>query len=141
MSYERIIVAVDDTEAGKRAFAAALPIAKSAHSQLFLVSVIEDLAQMAGETIGQVEDRHAQAITHFEWTQRPMLEHAQREGVEATSHILLGRMVERFLELARERSADLIVLGGFGRPRLMGLGASRGYDLADRVSCAVLIAK
>lgn len=142
--YDRILVAVDDTEAGKRAFSAALPVAKGAKGKLFLVSVIEDLAQMAGETISQVDDAHDHAHKHFDWVHASMLERAQHEGVEASGHVLVGRMMERVLEFAQEHSIDLIdliVLGGFGRSRLLGLSASRGHELGERASCAVLVAK
>jgi len=137
----RIVVAVDDSDAGKRAFWAALSLAKKLGSQLLVVSVIEDLVRTAGETVGEVDESYEHSRDHFEWLQRPMLERAGQEQVAATGHVLVGNVVERLVEFVREQAADLVVIGSLGRTHLLGLGGVKGYHIAEHAPCAVLIAK
>jgi len=72
-----------------------------------------------------VELSHAPAAVYAEWDQklreaverklRPLLEYARKEGVDAEGLILRGFADEAIIEAAKERSADLIVMGTHGR--------------------------
>jgi len=139
--YQQILVAFDDTPEGMRAFTTALELAKGHATRIHLLSVIEGLAQTAGETIGEVEDAFAHAQKHLEWIQQPALERARREGIEAVSYIVPRRLSEAVIDLADSHKIDLIVLGSLGRSRMLGLFVEQGYEIAKHAKCSVLIAR
>jgi nucleotide-binding universal stress UspA family protein len=74
---------------------------------------------------GLVRLSHAPAKVYEEWDQklreaverklRPLVEHAQKEGVEARALLLTGFADEAIIEAAEQQRADLIVMGTHGR--------------------------
>jgi nucleotide-binding universal stress UspA family protein len=67
---------------------------------------------------------------------------AQKEGVETQAFVMSGKPADTIIEIARDKAADLLVVGSHGRTGLdrllMGSVAERVIVLA---SCAVLVVK
>jgi nucleotide-binding universal stress UspA family protein len=80
----------------------------------------------------QVAEKNAKAVK----------EAAQKEGVDVQAFVMSGKPADAIIEIARDKVADLIVLGSHGRTGierlLMGGVTERVIVLA---SCPVLVVK
>jgi nucleotide-binding universal stress UspA family protein len=61
-----------------------------------------------------------------------------RTGVQAEVQILVGEVSRRVASAARERNADLVVIGKGGAPELPGRLGSHAYAIVRRAPCPVL---
>ncbi|MGZ4398787.1 MAG: universal stress protein [Gaiellaceae bacterium] len=117
-----ILVATDGSDASRDAIRAGAGLAQSTGASLLFVHVVE------GETA-------AQALA-------PALECASRLGVCAEAELATGRPADAILDLARERGADMIVVGSHGRgfvDRI--LCGSVSAELVKRADRPVLVAR
>jgi creatinine deaminase len=134
--YGRIVVAVDDSEAGKRAFAAALALAKKLGSHLLVVSVVQDLVRTAGENMGEVGERYQHARPHFEWLPRPMLERAQQDEV-----VVSPKTMDKHLRAAIEEAQLGLAEHGIPIGSVIvhdGKVIGRGHNRRDQKKSAIL---
>ncbi len=98
------------------AFARALVTARREHGELILVHVLEGLMPPGGERMPPESSRSARR-----WRQQcarasPRLRaRAERAGVPASNVLAEGWVPEQIAKLAKERQADLIVIGTHGR--------------------------
>lgn len=140
--FERILVAFDGTDAGGQAFMAGLAIAKRFGGEIYLYSVIENLVRQSFVLKGAVDDIIDHATKHFELTQKPLLQRAEREGVKVTSHIVPGRAVEKILQFAEEEHVSAIVIGGLGQSHLLQWDSrGTGMQIASRAPCTVVVVR
>jgi universal stress protein A len=113
-AYRRILLAVDLTEESHRVAARALAIAKGTDAELHIIHVIEPLSLAYGGDIpmdlSSVQEQiHAQAKSH-------LAEFATSIGV-APDHryLIFGRPEAEIHRVAKEKGADLVVVGSHGR--------------------------
>ncbi|HUY96484.1 MAG TPA: universal stress protein [Verrucomicrobiae bacterium] len=147
--FSRIVVAVDGSAAAQRAVAAAAALASPDGSEVEVVHVHPwalgaapspaGLGPMPPPDVTPVEDGGDQS-------ERAIVDHAVedllREGIRATGRIIgtIEPVAQAVIELARDRDAEVIVLGTRGRSQLSGLLlGSTAYQTIHLASCPVLV--
>ena len=153
-SYTQIVVAVDESELSRKAFAQALAIAQAFQAQLNLIHVISSLQEeyqdlssltLSGGYYPAVTDESLQE----RWQNleeeglellRSLTKIAIDQGVSTEFTQIVGQAEQKICEFAQRLNADLIVLGSHGRTGLseLFLGSVSNY-VSHHVPCAVLI--
>jgi nucleotide-binding universal stress UspA family protein len=132
-----ILVGYDETQESRRALERAATLAKALQSKLVVTSVAPVTITTTGRSIGadpvETSAEHRQELSEA----RAYLE---GEGLTADFVEAVGHEAEAILASARERSADMIVVGSRELSRLQRL---LGQSVSDAVShgarCDVLI--
>jgi nucleotide-binding universal stress UspA family protein len=134
---KRIVLGYDESEAAKRALERAGQLAKAFHSELIVTSVAPVLANI-GRSVGPGDpadppSAHAEELKHAQ-------AYLEGEGVQAEYVAALGHPAQTIAELAKQRDADLIVVGT-REPNLLArlFGQSVSDQVAHHVHCDVLI--
>ncbi len=138
--FQKILLGFDGSEGARRALERAADLARASGARLYLVGVGR-LPEYA-ETAGEIEEAREQAEAFY----GRRLEEAQRAlqklGVEAVTHVTIGKPSEQILRIAAEFGVDLIVLGVHPhhplRRRLLGGTADKIVDSAE---CSVLVVR
>jgi nucleotide-binding universal stress UspA family protein len=145
VEFKSIVVATDGSPHSAAAASEAIGIAKRNSAKLTVIAVVPadiamptdiDFAAIAREKLADQEmhtaEKNAQAVK----------EAAQKEGVDAHAFVMSGKPADAIMEIAKDKAADLVVVGSHGRTGLdrllMGSVAERVIVLS---SCAVLVAK
>jgi nucleotide-binding universal stress UspA family protein len=140
MPFEKILAAIDGSEASDHAFAKALELASLTGATLTALAVEGPLPAYAA-TIGEVEEVKREKDAFFQRLLVHTREQAESAGVELEAHLQPGHAAELIVRIARETQADLIVLGHKGhflRDHLLGSTADR---VAEHADCPVMIVK
>ena len=134
---KRIVLGYDESEAAKVALERAAELAKAFSSELIVTSVAPVLANI-GRSAGPGDpadppQAHVDELNHAK-------AYLEREGIQADYVPALGHPAQTIAELAKERDADLIVLGTH-EPSFLGrlFGQSVSDSVAHQVHCDVLI--
>lgn len=139
MEFRRILVPIDFSEPSEKAVEAACDLARLAGGRVELLHVcpVDPRVYPFGWILSEGAERDIKAAAEKaleEWRQR-----AEGRGVEVGATVLLGIASETISSIAREREADLIVMGTRGRTGLehvvLGSVAERTLRLAP---CPVL---
>jgi nucleotide-binding universal stress UspA family protein len=131
---DRVVIAWDGSPAAVRAVACAQDFINRAVTVTILVVEDEVMGTLAGAVTGRPHPRPDRLVEHLAW-----------HGVAAEVRLVSreGRTVgETLAETARELSAGLLVMGGYGHSRLreIVLGGATRHMLANPIGCAVLLA-
>ena len=140
MPFERIVVAIDGSEPSDRAFEKAVELAALTGSQLVALAVEGPLPAYAA-TVGEVDEVKREKDAFFGRLVAGARARAEGAGVAVEVELRAGRAAELITRFARERNADLIVLGHRGhflRDHLLGSTADRVDEQAD---CPVMIVR
>jgi len=145
VEFKSIVVATDGSPHSATAASEAIGIAKLNSAKLTVLSVVPaelamptdiDFATITREKLADQEMHRA------EKNAKAVKEAARKEGVEAQAFVMSGKPADAIMEIAKDKSADLIVVGSHGRTGLdrllMGSVAERVIVLSG---CAVLVAK
>jgi nucleotide-binding universal stress UspA family protein len=138
--FEKILAAIDGSEASDHAFAKALELASLTGATLTALAVEGPLPAYAA-TIGEVEEVKREKDAFFQRLLAHTQEQAEAAGVELEVELRPGHAAELIVRIARETQADLIVLGHKGhflRDHLLGSTADR---VAEHADCPVMIVK
>jgi nucleotide-binding universal stress UspA family protein len=134
---KKIVLGYDDTDASQRALERAAQLAKAFDAELFVTSVSR-VMYGAGRSAGPIDPtdppaKHAEELAHAR-------EYLEGQGVSAEYQPAVGDPADAIVELARERRADLIVVGT-REPSIVGrlLGQSVSESVSHRAHCDVLI--
>lgn len=143
--FKNVLIATDGSRHGDAAAAEAIGIAKRCGSKLAVVSVVpsESIApmdivhsQMQRDLIVDKELKEAESAV------KAVKAAALKEGITAEGVVLGGKPSDAIIQTAKEKNADLIVIGSHGKTGieklLMGSVAERVIVLA---ACAVLVVK
>jgi nucleotide-binding universal stress UspA family protein len=137
MSYKKIVLGYDESEGAKLALERAGDLAKTFGSELIVASVAPIMTGI-GRSAGPVDptdppEAHVEELNHAK-------AYLDEQGVKAEYLPGLGDPARTLAELAKERDADLIVLGTHEPNAIERLfGQSVSEAVAHRVHCDVLI--
>ncbi len=140
MPFERILVAIDGSEASNRAFGKALELAALAKADLTALAIEGPLPAYAA-TIAEVDEVKREKDLFFDALASRAREQAARDGIELTVVVRAGHAAEVISSFAAEGGYDLIVLGHKGhflRDHLLGSTADR---VAEHAACPVMIVR
>ena len=140
MTFRRMLVAIDGSEASERAYAKALELAALTGADLTALAVEGPLPVYAA-TIGEVDEVKREKDAFFAKLAARARDEADRAGVGLAVEMRAGHAAETIVRAGTELGADLIVLGHRGhaiRDHLLGSTASR---VAERAACPVLIVR
>ena len=140
MPFERILVAIDGSEASDRAFAKALELAELTRASLTALAIEGPLPAYAA-TIGEVEEVKREKDAFFGALAARARELALEEGIELEVVVRAGHAAEVISSFATAGGYDLIVLGHKGhflRDHLLGSTADR---VAEHAPCPVMIVR
>ncbi len=136
--YKHILVAVDLTSEGEKVLEQAIELSKQNGADLSLINVVEHYAPIHDAEMGFPETPEieqglsARAREHLD---KIMQDH---RITNAKSHIRVGAAKHEIIDLAREISADLIVIGSHGRHGLQLLLGSTANGILHLATCDVL---
>jgi nucleotide-binding universal stress UspA family protein len=140
MPFERILVAIDGSEASDRAFAKAVELAALLQTKLVALAVEGPLPAYAA-TIGEVEEVKREKDAFFATLAARAKEQAERASVPLDVDVRAGHAADVIVRHAAEINADLIVLGYKGhslRTHLLGSTADR---VSEHAGCPVMIVR
>jgi nucleotide-binding universal stress UspA family protein len=134
----RVLHATDFSKASQRAFARAIEFARQNKAELFLVHVLTPTAQyVVGDDYTDPSlyaELDASMRRDAESAMKALAKKAQKAGVTVKTALLRGVAAEQIVQSAKNRHADLIVIGTHGRTGLskllMGSVAARVISLA-----------
>ena len=135
----RILHATDYSKASERALQEAVDFAKQNKAELLVVHVIQPaVPYVAGEDIGAAELYVKLEESTKQEAQRSMnklVQRLERLKVKAKTLLLRGIPADQIVKAAKNRRADMIVIGTHGRTGLsklfMGSVASRVISMAQ----------
>jgi len=134
---KRIVLGYDESDGAKVALERAAQVAKAFDSELIVASVAPIMTSI-GRSAGPVDptDTPAERVQELKHART----YLEGEGVTAEYVPGLGHPAEALAELAKERDADLIVVGTH-EPSLIGrlFGQSVSDSVTHKVHCDVLI--
>lgn len=152
--YQRILVAVDNTDLSQQAFKKALSIAKAFKANLHIVHVLSTLRVEYQDTTslafsGSYYPDTLNDVMQEEWLSakerglnllRSLQEEATQAAIQTEVTQQIGQVEEEITQLAQSWGADLIVIGSHGRKGLgeFLLGSVSNY-VSHHVTCSVLL--
>jgi nucleotide-binding universal stress UspA family protein len=140
MPFQKILAAIDGSEASDRAFAKALELAQLLGGQLIALAVEGPLPAYAA-TVGEVDEVKREKDAFFTRLLTSTRQQAEAAGVELEVELRPGHAAELIVRVAQEKQVDLIVVGHKGhflRDHLLGSTADRVSEHAD---CPVMIVR
>jgi nucleotide-binding universal stress UspA family protein len=145
LGFMNIVVATDGSRHSMAAASEAIGLAKRNSSKLTVIAVVP--AELVTPTDIEVAMSQRELIAEKEMhvaeqNAKAVKEAAQKEGVSVQAFVMTGKPADAVIETAKDKGADLIVVGSHGRTGLerllMGSVAERVIVLSDR---AVLVVK
>ena len=140
MPFERMLVAIDGSEASDRAFAKAVELAQVTDAQLTALAIEGPLPAYAA-TIGEVDEVKREKDLFFNALATRARDEAREAGIELAVELRAGHAAEVISEVAGSGGFDLVVLGHRGhflRDHLLGSTADR---VAENAPCPVMIVR
>jgi len=117
----KLLVAVDGSEGGKRAVAAAVEQAKETDAGLILVYVI-DWSPYSFNTPQELEERHQRRESEIKRAQESILQPAvdglADSGLEIESIVRHGKIAQTLVTLAKKYDVSQIYMGRLGESKL-----------------------
>jgi nucleotide-binding universal stress UspA family protein len=140
MPFEKILVAIDGSDAADHAFATALELASLMQAKLTALAIEGPLPAYAA-TIGEVDEVKREKDEFFTGlAERARLE-AHDAGIEIEIDIRPGHPSELITRVASDGGYDLVVIGHRGhfvRDHLLGSTADR---VSEHAPCPVMIVR
>src|SRR5205807_2076041 len=138
--FERVLVAIDGSDASDRAFAKAIELVAAIRAELTALAIEGPLPAYAA-TIAEVDEVKREKDAFFGRLAAHAREQAEAEGIELQVVVRAGHASEVISAFATEGGYDLIVLGHKGhflRDHLLGSTADR---VAEHATCPVMIVR
>jgi nucleotide-binding universal stress UspA family protein len=140
MPFERILVAIDGSDASDRAFAKALELAQVTNAHLTALAIEGPLPAYAA-TLGEVDEVKREKELFFNALAVRAREQAGEVGIELAVELRAGHAAEVISDFASAGGFNLVVLGHRGhflRDHLLGSTADR---VAEHAPCPVMIVR
>jgi nucleotide-binding universal stress UspA family protein len=138
--FDRILVAIDGSQGGRRALVKAIELTRLTGASLTALAVEGPLPAYAA-TIGEVEEVRREKDSFFGAVAASAREQANAAGVELEVEVRPGHAAELITRYAHDMDADLVVVGHKGHflnDYLLGSTADR---VAHHAHCPVMIVK
>jgi nucleotide-binding universal stress UspA family protein len=152
--YQKILVAVDNTELSQQAFQKALSLAHAFAANLHIINVLSPLRLEYQDTTslafsGSYYPDTLDDVTQEEWTNIQEIgsnllallqEQAKQKGIKAEITQQIGQPEQEITDFAKSWQADLIVIGSHGRKGFSEFlfGSVSNY-VSHHVPCSVLL--
>jgi nucleotide-binding universal stress UspA family protein len=117
----KLLVALDGSDGGRRALNAAMAQAKLTDSDIVLTYVI-DWSPYSFHTPEELEERHQRRESEIERARKSILEPeaaaVEAEGLKVESVVHHGKIAETLVDLARQYDVSQIYIGRLGESRV-----------------------
>lgn len=138
--YTKILAANDGSMGGRKAFTAAVELARQTSAKVHMVTV-EELPRFPA-SIDEVAEEKDEANHRF----APVIESARAEaeaaGVPIETHLVPGHVADAVIGLIKQLNVDLLVVGFMGHSRLYERIIGSTTDRLVRLApCGVLVVK
>jgi nucleotide-binding universal stress UspA family protein len=140
--FRRLLVPIDGSAPSNAAVTLAVDLARDQRAQVVFAHAVEVLAEQyaAWEGTAELPSDPAERIVTKEMLDRAQSA-ATEAGVDASTTVVHGDVIEAILNLAEERGVDLIVMGSHGRSGIArALLGSKAEGMMRRSRVPVLIA-
>ena len=140
--FQRIAVAYNESAEARRAFAAAIQLAKILGAELQTITVMANLpaytafAGVADPSLPRILDEDR--IKFYEELSETARKSAQDQGIDLLTNSVEGPAVEEIVRFLREHKADLLVVGLHQQDLYIARLWSTVYELAQEAPCSVL---
>jgi nucleotide-binding universal stress UspA family protein len=139
--YQKILLAYDGSSGAKRALEVALSLARLSGAQVRALAVEEHLPHFAA-TVSEMEGEKEFANHYYQRCLSAAFLQALQAGVTLEYEIRVGSAARTIVEVAKEYQCDLVILGGSGRSRVLGMVlGSTAEKVSSQASCSVLLAR
>ncbi len=142
--YQKILVAIDDSETSRCALNEALHIARTSNARLYITHVTDEaLLNMHGHVLTHMADADS-AASKLAAAGQNLLDEAMKaaSGIAAEAlllHAANRRISETIADTARELGVDLIVIGRHGRRGLATLLLGSVAEQLARIAAASVL--
>jgi nucleotide-binding universal stress UspA family protein len=115
--FKTILVPVDGSQTASEALSLAISLARDQKAKLICCYALEEVALISAATQPTIDPTFAidQADKHGASVVAEAVEQAKAAGVEVDGQVVEDDPIPMILKLAKEKQADLIVLGTHGR--------------------------
>lgn len=143
--YQKILVAIDDSETSRCALAEALHIARTSKAKLYVVHVTDQtLLNMHHHVFSHMADADNNAVATLTAAGNKLLDAALQSatGIDAEAlllHTAERRVSETIDDKARELGVDLIIVGRHGRRGLATLLLGSVAEQLAKISTASVL--
>ncbi len=139
-NYQQIVVAIDFSESSKMVAARALDIAQKNGAEIILLHAVEYLSPLAfGDELVPSPEWLLVEGELIKQGEKSLRAFAKEMGLaEATILVPSGSPSHEIITVAKEKNADLIVVGTHGRRGLQRLLGSTVNSVINRATCDVL---
>ena len=139
-TYQQIIVAVDFSDSSKAVVARALDLAQQNSAEVTLVHAVEYLSPLSfGDDLIPSPDWLLLEKQLIKQGESSLKTFAKEVGVdEANTRVPGGSPSHEIIVIAKEKGADLIVVGAHGRRGLQRLLGSTASSVINHATCDVL---
>lgn len=138
--FTRVLVAVDGSDGGWKAFDCALSICAATGAELTALAVEGKLPAYAG-SLGEVDDVKREKDEYYTRVLAEAREKAEERGVKLDTDLIPGHAAEVITHYAKAHGHDLIVVGHRGHflgDYLLGSTADR---VAHHAHCPVMVVR
>jgi len=138
--FNKILVAIDGSQASEKALTAAVDLAAHYKADLTALSVAE-LPEVVA-MVDEVDEIRQSTETHFRKIGEAAVEYARSRGIALRSVVVRGHAADAIIRYAESESVNLVIVGQHGHSRITRffLGST-----SDRVSehspCTMMIVK
>lgn len=145
VEFKNILVAIDGSRYATMAASEAIGIAKKNNGKLIVLAVVPSESMQPMDIVHSQMPRDVIAekeLKEAEKNAKAVKEAARKEGVAVEAFIMGGKPSDAIVQTAKEKNADIIMLGSHGKTGidrlLMGSVAERVIVMS---ACAVLVVK
>ena len=139
--WNKILVANDGSEDAMEAVRAGLRLAKQFDSEIYIISIEEELPLYAA-TVGEVEEAERESNGYFQKLNKEISEFAESLGVKPIMHIIRGHAVEKVVKFATDEKFDLLIIGFMGHSKVFGrVMGSTAQNIIRLSPCTTLVVK
>jgi nucleotide-binding universal stress UspA family protein len=117
-NFKKILIATDGSAPSRKAACHGIELAKSLHAEVLALFVVDKISGCSLEECITIQTPVRTAkdilVNRGEKATRYVEEVGKKDGVDVTHLIVEGNPADQIIKIAREQSADMIVMGTLG---------------------------